>query len=99
MDTHTSVAWACMEKYAGSGDAAATVVLSTASPYKFSAAVLNALGEDLTGSDEGNMKKVREITGSPVPSGLAGIFSRPVLHTDVIDAADMKAYVIEKSDK
>ena len=98
MDTHTSIAWACMEKYAKEGsDAAATVVLSTASPYKFSAAVLNALGEELTGSDEGNVKKVREITGSPVPSGLAGIFSRPVLHTDVIDAADMKSYVIEKS--
>ena len=98
MDTHTSIAWACMNKYRASadGDPAATVVLSTASPYKFSAAVLEALGEELTGSDEGNMKKVREITGAPVPSGLAGIFSRPVLHNDVIDISDMKAYVIEK---
>lgn len=107
MDTHTSIAWACMEKYrsgdapAGTvpfgSDASATVVLSTASPYKFSAAVLEALGEELTGTDEGNMNKVREITGAPVPSGLAGIFSRPVIHKDVIDAADMKSYVIEKS--
>ena len=95
MDTHTSIAWACMEK-AGRSDAAATVVLSTASPYKFSAAVLEALGEDLTGSDEGNMKRVREITGAPVPSGLAGIFDKPVVHNDVIDIADMKTYVIEK---
>ena len=107
MDTHTSIAWACMEKYAGGdvpagktlpeSDAAATVVLSTASPYKFSAAVLEALGEELTGTDEGNMKKVREITGAPVPAGLAGIFEKPVLHKDVIGIADMKAYVIEKS--
>ena len=95
MDTHTSIAWACMEK-AGRSDAAATVVLSTASPYKFSAAVLEALGEDLTGSDEGNMKRVREITGAPVPAGLAGIFDKPVVHNDVIDIADMKTYVIEK---
>ena len=106
MDTHTSIAWACMEKYksgdapAGTvpfgSDATATVVLSTASPYKFSAAVLEALGEELTGSDEGNMQKVRDITGAEVPSGLAGIFSRPVIHKDVIEVSDMKSYVIEK---
>ena len=59
--------------------------------------VLEALGEELTGSDEGNMNKVKEITGAPVPAGLAGIFSRPVLHNDVIEASDMKDYVIEKS--
>ena len=96
MDTHTSIAWACMEKYRADNDAAVTVVLSTASPYKFSAAVLEALGEELTGSDEGNMQKVRDITGAEVPSGLAGIFSRPVIHKDVIPTSEMKSYVIEK---
>ena len=99
MDTHTSIAWACMEKDESADKASATVVLSTASPYKFSAAVLEALGEELTGSDEGNMNKVREITGAPVPAGLAGIFGRPVIHSDVIETADMKAYVIERSSK
>lgn len=98
MDTHTSVAWACMEK-ASETDAAATVVLSTASPYKFSAAVLEALGEELTGSDEGNMNKVKDITGAPVPAGLAGIFEKPVRHGDVIDIADMRSYVIDKCSK
>ena len=97
MDTHTSIAWACMEKTGT--DAAATVVLSTASPYKFSAAVLEALGEELTDSDEGNMNKVRGITGAPVPAGLAGIFDKPIRHSDVIDTADMKSYVIERSTK
>lgn len=105
MDTHTSIAWSCMEKfkasaeYSASGEKPAAVVLSTASPYKFSAAVLSALGEELTGSDEGNMKKCREITGAPIPAGLAGIFERPVIHEDVIDIADMKSYVIEKSSR
>ncbi len=109
MDTHTSIAWACMDKYRSGDspegtvsfgtDASATVVLSTASPYKFSAAVLEALGEELTGSDEENMKKVRGITGAEVPSGLAGIFAKPVIHKDVIDISDMKSYVIEKCTK
>jgi len=43
------------------------------------------------------MQKVREITGAEVPSGLAGIFSRPVIHKDVIQISEMKSYVIEKS--
>ena len=99
MDTHTSIAWACMEKYLDNPEysEAPAVVLSTASPYKFSAAVLEALGEDLTGSDEGNMKKCHEITGAEIPAGLAGIFKKPIVHNDVIEISDMKSYVIEKS--
>ena len=99
MDTHTSIAWACMEKYKENSDFsdAPAVVLSTASPYKFSAAVLEALGEELTGSDEGNMNKCHEITGADIPAGLAGIFKKPIIHNDVIEISDMKSYVIEKS--
>ncbi len=99
MDTHTSIAWACMERYKENADGqdAPAVVLSTASPYKFSAAVLGALGEELTGSDEGNMNKCHDITGADIPSGLAGIFKKPIVHSDVIEISDMKAYVIEKS--
>ena len=99
MDTHTSIAWACMESYkADSGySEVPAVVLSTASPYKFSAAVLEALGEELTGSDEGNMNKCHEITGAEIPAGLAGIFKKPIVHNDVIEISDMKAYVIDKS--
>ena len=72
-------------------------MLSTASPYKFSAAVLEALGEELTGSDEGNMNKCHDITGADIPAGLAGIFKKPIVHNDVIEISDMKTYVIEKS--
>ena len=99
MDTHTSIAWACMEKYKEDSDGSdvPAVVLSTASPYKFSAAVLEALGEELTGSDEGNMNKCHEITGADIPAGLAGIFKKPIVHNDVIEISDMKSYVIEKS--
>ena len=96
MDTHTSIAWACMEKYrkASGFPEVPAVVLSTASPYKFSAAVLEALGQELTGSDEGNMNKCHEITGADIP---AGIFKKPIVHNDVIEISDMKTYVIEKS--
>ncbi|MBE6041012.1 MAG: threonine synthase [Clostridiales bacterium] len=96
MDTHTSIAWACMcsdKELSGT----ASVVLSTASPYKFSRAVLSALGAEISESDEVNMNRCREITGAPIPEGLAGIFSREILHKDVISADEMKDFVISKS--
>ena len=99
MDTHTSIAWACMEKLQNGGYSSdrASVVLSTASPYKFSRAVLEALGEDPSDSDEANMNRVHEVTGAVIPDGLAGIFSREVRCKDVIEISDMKEYVIGKS--
>ncbi len=101
MDTHTSIAWSCMEKLRSSSDVLsgkASVVLSTASPYKFSRAVLSALGEEPGESDEANMDRVHEVTGAMIPDGLAGIFSREVRCKDVIDIAEMKQYVISKSE-
>lgn len=95
MDTHTSIAWACLDKCGSQG--AASVVLSTASPYKFSRAVLEALGAEVSPSDEENMNRCREITGAPIPAGLAGIFSRIILHDGVIAIDEMKNFVIGKS--
>ena len=100
MDTHTSIAWSCLGKYRASGKAAEgspAVVLSTASPYKFSRAVLTAIGAEVSESDQENMNRCREITGAPVPAGLAGIFSREIKHTDIIDIEEMKSYIIEKA--
>jgi threonine synthase len=98
MDTHTSIAWSCLGKYhEACGSARPAVVLSTASPYKFSRAVLEALGEPVSPSDEANMLRCREVTGAPIPEGLAGIFSREIRHKDVIATDDMKTYVIDYS--
>ena len=98
MDTHTAIAWSCMNKYRDSEegkDAAAYVVLSTASPYKFSRAVLEAIGEDASGTDRENMEKLHKITGAPVPAGLAGVFDREVRHEDVIKKDEIRSYVVE----
>ena len=101
MDTHTSIAWACMLKSREQdGSSAATspaVVLSTASPYKFSRAVLTALGAEISDSDEANMLKCNEITGAAIPQGLAGIFSKEIRHDDVISIEEMKDFVTSKS--
>lgn len=93
MDTHTSIAWACLEK-CPCDKAAASVVLSTASPYKFSRAVLTALGAEVSESDKANMLKCHELTDAVIPEGLAGIFDREIRYKDVIDIEEMQNYVV-----
>lgn len=101
MDTHTSIAWACYEKIRESkilSGSAANVVLSTASPYKFSEAVLAALGEKSTGDDRMNIKILNKVTGIDVPEPIKSIFHREKVHNDVIEAREMLDYVLNKID-
>ncbi len=91
-DPHTAVAWAAAESH--TRGEAPMVVLSTASPYKFPAAVLGALGEK-TGNDEfAMMEKLHALTGTDIPANLRGLEGRPVRHRDVIDTGDMLNYVL-----
>ena len=89
MDTHTAVGWRAARDF-GAGP---TVILSTASPYKFPAAVLSALGVDGGGDEFSMMDALEALTGVPMPANLRGLRERPVLHRDCVAPADMRAYV------
>ena len=91
IDPHTSVAFAVLEKLGRSGKK--TVVLSTASPYKFPAAVLRGIGGDSVGDEFEQMEKLEKITGVSIPANLAGLRSRKVLHKDVIEKNSVVEYV------
>ena len=93
-DTHTAAGWAVAEDYvAATGDNAPMVVLSTASPYKFPAAVLAALEESELTDEWQQMDRLAELTGVPVPKNLQGLQERKELHTDVIPKETMLEYV------
>ncbi len=93
-DTHTAVAMKAARDFKASRPRRRkTVVLSTASPYKFPAAVLKAIGGELSGDEFAQMERLHEIAKTPIPRGLRGLKERPVLHTDVIDAKDLVNYV------
>ena len=95
-DTHTAVAWHVAQDYkAKRGPGAPVVVLSTASPFKFPAAVLRAIGGELSGDEFEQMERLSEISGLPIPRGLAGLREKEVLHRDVIDREQILPYVIE----
>ena len=78
------------------GTGAPTVVLSTASPYKFPAAVLSALGQPGSDNEFHMMNELARISGVPIPGNLSGLEGRPVLHKDVIDKDAMLDYVLSE---
>ena len=90
MDTHTAVAWHVAEQYQSD---APVVVLSTASAYKFPAAVLSAVGGDASGDEFDVMERLHALTGVPVPKALAELRTKPVRHHAVIDREEMPAFV------
>jgi threonine synthase len=70
------------------------VCLSTASPYKFSADVLAALGANARGLDGfACMDELERLTGTVAPAQLSNLRSAPELHTDVCDRDKMSAFV------
>ncbi len=99
-DTHTAVAWDVAQQYkAAHPEHAPVIILSTASPYKFPAAVLEGLGHSAKGDEFDVMEQVRNETGVPIPKNLTGLREREVRHKDVIDRGAMLDYVLEKAAK
>ena len=97
MDPHTASGWAAAETYREkTGSKNAMVVLSTASPYKFSTAVLTAIGGDTQGSEFERMDRLNAITGVPVPKPLAELRDKPQRHTDVISKDKMLDFVLSR---
>ena len=92
-DPHTAVAWSAAEQVQLE-DGAPVVVLSTASPYKFPAAVLGALEGGCDGDEFAMMERLHRLTGTEVPRNLAGLQGRTVRHRDVIDKEQMLDYVL-----
>ena len=99
-DPHTAVALSVYEKWMASEEANGypTVVLSTASPYKFSRPVLKALGKEPTGDEFADMQCLSEISGMPIPAPLASLAGRAVVHTDICDVDKMPAFVAKKTE-
>ena len=89
-DTHTATGWAVAEEYvAATGDTAPMVVLSTASPYKFPAAVLDAIGGDCSGDEFCQMARLEELSSMPeikfIPKILAiNVGNIRIMETEVI---------------
>ena len=94
-DPHTAAGWAVAEDYVNlTGYHRPMVVLSTASPYKFPAAVLEALGGDLSGDEFTLMERLEAMSGMAVPGNLATLRGKAERHTGVIPKEEMLPFVL-----
>ena len=92
LDPHTAVAYKVMLEQNLEGE---TVVLSTASPYKFCTSVANAV-LNITDEDEFKlMEKLYEFTKVPVPENLKNLNSKEIRHSDLVKREDMAKYILE----
>ena len=98
LDPHTAVAKHVLD--AREADGVARVVLSTASPFKFSADVFAALGRDVAGLNGfACMDALAELAGTEPPAPLSALRSLPERFGDVVGVADMNGYVERKAEE
>ncbi len=91
IDTHTSVAATVYEKYKKeTGDETKTVIASTASPYKFTRSVMNAIDTKYdTMSDFELVDELCKLSNVKVPQAIEDIRTAPVLHDTVCEVNEM----------
>ena len=95
IDTHTAVGAAVYEKL---GDKTPTVLLSTASPYKFPHSVLTAINGTAP-DDEFDCAEQLKAMGVEMPASIAELKQKPILHKDVCEKQDMENYILNSVNK
>lgn len=97
IDTHTAVAATVYNKYkAQTKDEAKTVIASTASPFKFTRSVMEAIDEKYAAMDDfALVDELSKLANVKVPNAIEEIRTAPVLHDRVCDKEEMKAVVKE----
>ncbi|HHU32104.1 MAG TPA: threonine synthase [Clostridia bacterium] len=98
-DTHTAVAWDVYEKYRyETGDKHPTVIVSTASPFKFNTSVCEAIyGKNtIEGKSELEILKLLAAkTGLEIPKALNQLEQKAIIHNEVCQKEEMLMQVAE----
>lgn len=95
IDTHTAVAATVYDKYvAETGDVRPTVIASTASPYKFTRSVMNAIDSEYDKQTDFELvDELNRLSGVKIPQAIEDIRTAPVRHNTVCETEDMLAEV------
>jgi len=95
IDTHTAVGVAVYENYKkATGDNTPSVLLSTASPYKFPHSVLEAIFNEAPDDEFAAADKLKEM-GVKQPEQIALLKTKEILHKSVCNKEDMPKTVID----
>lgn len=95
IDTHTAVSYAVYQKYLEeTKDTTKTVIVSTASPYKFTPDVMKSIDTKYIGLNDFELiKQLSEITNIDIPAGIVDLENRPVLHKTKCEKDDMQMQI------
>lgn len=97
IDPHTAVAAGVYQKYKKeTQDDTPVVIASTASPYKFTRSVMDAVSDRYQGlSDFQLIDELEKLSKVAIPKAIEEIRTAPVRHDRVVDAKDMPKTVKE----
>lgn len=98
LDPHTAVAWNVAKQYQQeTGDKRYCLVVSTASPYKFCRAVLEAVqGTPAVGDDEfALIRRLAAMTGTTAPVALTALEHETVRHKNLVGKESLERAVCE----
>ncbi len=87
LDTHTAVGVGARNMIGGSRH---TLIDATASPYKFSPTVLEAISGEGYDDEFQTIKRLQEISSTPVHRAVAGLRKKEVRHNRTVGRGDMK---------
>jgi threonine synthase len=95
MDPHSAVGYGVLQRYREeTGDRSPALLASTASPFKFNRAVLEALGWATASKDEFSLlEELSVLSGQPVPAKLAELKSLPEIHREVCAQQEMAGVI------
>jgi threonine synthase len=96
LDPHTGVAVSVYNKYSRDAEKnTKTIIVSTASPYKFPQDVLFSITGDYCGDSFRSIKKLYKETALDIPESLLNLKSKPQLHRQVISGGEIKEAVLK----
>lgn len=96
LDTHTAVAWKACQMYRQlENDGYPTIILSTASPFKFAQDVLKALEpqEEQINNPFEALIELSDISGLKVPIAMELLAQAQVLHDQVVEKEEMPSTI------
>lgn len=95
IDTHTAVACSAYNQYKeASKDDKKTVIVSTASPFKFTRSVMNAIDTKYDAMEDFELvDELSKLANIKVPNAIEEIRNAPVLHKKECEADEMAAVV------
>ncbi len=96
-DPHTAVAVSAEKKYRiETEDDTKSLIVSTASPFKFPSIVLSALGEDVLDDEFEALKKLSEVSKVAPPQPILELKNLTERFLDEISISDMENYILKK---